>query len=458
MKKYLFLIFLFLCCFSFALVFADSLDSDKETKENKEVHPDYKKIVESKKDIGFNPDDEIFYRITKIILHQFYGSVTEKGLAKAVSDELKSLCEASGERYFFEGEEFDKPSDIYEKVIKLNTKIPKNLIRYCCISGLFHGTGDPYSSFLTPEEYSSMMESLQAANFGGIGIYLELDKSNDNILTIIEPIEGTPSWVQGLKSGDMIVEIDGVPTKGMDLDVCTSKLRGPKGTVVELSIKRKGIFGLRKYKIVRDLIVAQPISSKVVFRDIGYIRIRSFGRNTTSSFIKALDELTKQNIKALIIDLRNNGGGYVTSAIEISGIFIGKDKPIMAVKNKYGNTTPKQYSGKHSSDLPVVILVNKYSASASELTAGAFQDYKRAVIVGENSFGKGSIQQLLPLRDGSAFKVTVAHYCTPSGRDIDKIGLKPDVIVESDTSSANITLETNVVMQKAEEILRTKTK
>ena len=120
--------------------------------------------------------------------------------------------------------------------------------------------------------------------------------------------------------------------------------------------------------------------------------------------------------------------------------------------------SPKQYLGKQISDLPVTILINKYSASASELTAGAFQDYKRAAIIGENSFGKGSIQQLLPLRDGSAFKVTVAHYCTPSGRDIDKIGLKPDVIVESDTSSANITLETNVVMQKAEEILRTKTK
>ena len=454
MKKYLFLIItLLFCVCSFSLVFADS--SDQKTKEKQELHPDYKKIFESKKDIGFNPDDEIFYRITKILLHQFYGSVTEKDLANSVANELKSLCEAYGEKYFFEGENFDKPSDIYEKVIILNTKIPKNLIRYCCISGLFHSTGDPYSSFLTPEEYSSMMESLQAVNFGGIGIYLELDKSNDNMLTVIEPIEGTPSWIHGLKSGDVIVEIDGVPTKGMDLDVCTSKLRGPKGTVVELSIKRKGIMGLRKYKICRDLIVGQPISSKVVFNDIGYIRIRSFGRNTTTSFTKALDELTKQNIKGLIIDLRNNGGGYVTSAIEISGMFIGKNKTIMTVKNKYGNMSPKQYLGKKTSDLPVTILINKYSASASELTAGAFQDYKRAVIIGEKSFGKGSIQQLLPLRDGSAFKVTVAHYCTPSGRDIDKIGLTPDFVVESEASSANITLETNAVMKKAEEILRT---
>lgn len=456
MKKYLFLMIFLFCCFSLGFVSAAEQENNQENKENKEIHPNYKKIIESNKDIGFNPDDEIFYRVTKILLHQFYGSVTEKDLANSVADELKTLCDVAGEKYFFEGENFNNPLDIYEKVIKTKSKIPNNLVKYCCISGLFHGTKDPYSSFLTPEEYSTMMETLQAANFGGIGIYLEVDKSNDNQLTIIEPIEGSPSWIQGLQAGDIIVEIDGIPTKGMDLDFCTSKLRGPKGTTVELTIQRKGILGLRKYKICRDTIVTQPISSKVVFNDIGFIRIRSFGRNTTSAFTKALDELNKQNIKGLIIDLRNNGGGYVTSAIEISGMFIGKNKTIMSVKNKYGNTTPKQYSGKNTSDLPVVILVNKYSASASELTAGAFQDYKRAVIVGENSFGKGSIQQLLPLRDGSAFKVTVAHYCTPLGRDIDKVGIKPDVIVESESSSANITLETNSVMQKAEEILRTK--
>lgn len=433
---------------SLAPAFSD--DGPSEAPKTR-LHPDYAKIMASGKDIGFDPDVEIFYRIDKIIENQFYGNTSKKELADSVVRELDSLFAAYSMDNPLKDRDFDTPESVLTAALASSSTIPANLMKYACICGLFKGTGDPYSSFLTPKEYSSMMESLQSADFGGIGIYLELDKDNNNMLTVVEPIEGTPSWYAGLKAGDVIVEIDGVPTAGMDIDMCSARLRGPSGSEVVLGISRKGFAGLRKYKITRGLITAGTVSSRMLDSGVGYIRIRSFGRKTFEDFKKAFSSFDQNALKGVIIDLRNNGGGYVNAAIAVSGVFIGDGKTIISVKNKKGALFPKQARSSFHSDLPVSILINKYSASASEITAGAFQDYHRASVIGTKSFGKGSIQQLMPLRDGSAFKVTVAHYCTPSGRDIDKIGLVPDEEIEMEPRFIGSDSDTQI--KRAEEIL-----
>lgn len=443
-KTFSIAVFILLFVFSSSLCIADE-------KKDRHEHPDYKKILSDSNGLGFDPDNEIFYRINNIIMHQFYGKPSEKDLADSIVKELGTLSAAANQKNPLDGRSFEKPSEVFEAALSSDFGIKASIVKYACVCGLFKGTGDPYSAFLTPAEYSSMMESLQAVDFAGIGIYLEIDKDNDNMLTVIEPIENTPSWRAGIQAGDVITEIDGESTKGLDIDMCSSRLRGPRGTSVVLSIRRKGFSGLRKYKITRDIITAQTVSAKVLDSGVGYIRIRSFGRKTGSDFRKAFAAIEGEKNKGLIIDLRNNGGGYVNAAIAISGLFMKKGAPIMSIKNRDGKTAPKASELDIHYDIPVAILINKYSASASEITAGAFQDYGRARIIGDKSFGKGSIQNLLPLRDGSAFKVTVAHYCTPNGRDIDKKGIMPDEDI--DMGSTKIGSPDDAQLKRAEDFL-----
>ena len=446
-------IFVFLACPQAG--FAQKAKSSEEQKSKTEQEfPNYNKYLKDESLLGFMPESYLYNQLINILKNQFYGNVTDEAMITSVLAEIARLYTTAEKTNPIQGKKFSTPQAIYEFIAQVDTEIPKNLVIYASICGLLKTTGDPYTSYLTPKEFKQMMETLQSSAFGGIGIFLELDKEHDNMLTVIEPIEDTPAFNAGLKSGDIIMEINGEETKGLDLDLLSSKLRGPKGSEVVLSIKRKGINGIRKYTITRDTISVNSVTSKELEPGIGYIKLRTFGERTSREFEEALNGLTAQGAKSLVIDLRNNGGGYVNAAVKISAMFLGKEEKIVSVKNKQGRENSQLSKTETPNEMPVVILVNKYSASASEITAGAFKDHKRATLVGVNTFGKGSVQQIVPMRDGSAMKITFAHYCTPNGSDIDKKGLAPDYSVEMDAKDMGTTNDTQ--MKKAIELLRSR--
>ncbi len=454
-KIFLLLSLIFVLLFTTAATYADISQATKPSpKEAEKVEfPDYKKYLKNQSELGFEPQNYLFPSLVKILKNQFYGDITEQKMTDSVKNEIARLYKDAGKPNPLENKVLNLPEEVYEFMIK-ETSLPKNIIKYAAISGLMKSTDDPYTSFLTPKEQKIMMEALQSSQFGGIGVVLEVDKANGNALTVIEPIEDSPAERAGIKSGDIITEINSVPTKGLDIDVNTSKMRGEKGSPVILTIQRKGTTGKRKFTLVRDTISVKSISSKVINSDIGYIKLRSFGEQTSREFQENLAKLMSAGIKGLIIDLRNNGGGYVNAAVSISNTFLNKNAKIVSIKNKKNAEIIQTSENISPNTLPVVLLVNKFSASASEITAGAFKENYRAPLVGTKTFGKGSVQQVVPLSDGSAVKITIAHYHTPNGNDINKKGLEPDYAVEMEPK--DIGSDKDKQLFKAIEILQNK--
>lgn len=302
---------------------------------------------------------------------------------------------------------------------------------YGAIKGMVR-TLDPHTSFLTPEDYKYMQVDTEG-KFEGLGI--EISLKND-ILTVIAPIEGTPAHRAGVKAGDKIIKVNGEPTKDMSLTDAVKKMRGPKGSSVTLTILRDNVEGLKDIAIVRDVISITSVRHKV-FNDIGYIRISNFQKTTTSELDHALTEITKEKPIGLIIDLRNNPGGLLEQSIEVVDRFIDQDKLVVSIKGRLtkGVANPQEkafYSDQPDSsmNIPMVVLVNIGSASASEIVASALQDYSRAVIMGTQTFGKGSVQTIFPLSDGSGLRMTTAKYYSPKGRTIQEKGVTPDIVVE----------------------------
>ncbi|HPZ09921.1 MAG TPA: S41 family peptidase, partial [Candidatus Eremiobacteraeota bacterium] len=275
-------------------------------------------------------------------------------------------------------------------------------------------------------------ESMSGGNFTGVGIYIELDREVDNQLTVVEPIEGTPGYEAGLKSGDWIIKIDGKSTKGVNLDNAVTQIRGPEGSIVTLTIQRKGVDEPIEFKIKRAFIHVSTVVSKIVNENVGYIKLRLFGSETNREIDQAMTDLEKKGAKAFILDLRNNGGGYVTAAVDVSSKFLKEGEDIVSIKDRFGGKNRYKSYGTVHELFPLVILVNNFSASASEITAGAVRDGKRGILLGTKTFGKGSVQTIYPLDKGGAIKITTAHYFTPRGRNINEKGLKPDIIVEMD--------------------------
>ncbi|MBI2204340.1 MAG: S41 family peptidase [Candidatus Rokubacteria bacterium] len=303
---------------------------------------------------------------------------------------------------------------------------PKELI-YSAIKGTLRGL-DPHSSFLDPESYREMQVET-SGSFGGLGIEITL---KDDILTVVAPIEGTPAYRAGLHTGDRIVKIDGLVTKDMSLPDAVKRMRGKPGSKVTISVMREGLTEPRDYEITREQIRVQSVRSHDMGGGIFYIRLRQFQEQTPSDLDQTLDRFAKAGMRSLILDLRNNPGGLLTAAVEVSEKFVDDGKLVVYTEGRVRNQNMRfsAHAKKGYNALPMVVLVNQGSASASEIVAGALQDWGRAMVVGTQTFGKGSVQTIIPLSDGSGLRLTTAKYFTPKGRSIHGKGITPDIVVE----------------------------
>jgi len=304
---------------------------------------------------------------------------------------------------------------------------PKKLIRGA-IRGMISSI-DPHSAFLSPESYKDLQIETKG-EFSGIGIVITMQ---ENMVTVISPIEGTPAYKAGIKAGDQIIRVDGEDTKAMMLWEAVKKMRGKKGTSVVITIMRKGLPEPIDFTIVRDTIPLESVRSLLLKPGYGYVRITNFRENTDDEVKAALKKLEsgKISLNGLVLDLRDNPGGLLDQAVKVSDIFLDKG-PIVSIKGRL-ETHSKTYAARsdnHKHPYPIVLLINEGSASASEIVAGALQDNGRVLVLGTTSFGKGSVQTVEPLRDGSGLKLTIARYYTPNGHAIQTRGIVPDVFVE----------------------------
>jgi len=305
------------------------------------------------------------------------------------------------------------------------------------VEGAINGmlmTLDPHSSYMPPDIYKEMQVETKG-EFGGLGIELTV---KEGVLTVVAPIEDTPAFRVGIKAGDQIVQIEGKSTKSMSLMDAVKKLRGKKGTEVTISIMRQGLTQPKDFTIMRDTIQIKSVKSKVLNEKIGYIRVTQFQEQTTSEFRKALEEIeATPHLSGLILDLRNNPGGLLQQAVEMcdefldSGLIVYTEGRSESQKMEF-----KAQQGENNHHYPLVVLVNAGTASGSEIVAGALQDHGRALILGTTTFGKGSVQTIIPLNDGSGLRLTTAKYFTPKGRSIHAKGIEPDIEVEDFVESS----------------------
>ena len=304
------------------------------------------------------------------------------------------------------------------------------------INGMLHSM-DPHSAYLTAELYKELQMDTRG-KFGGLGIEITI---RGGILTVVSPIEDTPAHRVGIKSGDQIFKIEDEFTRDMTLMEAVRKMRGPKGSKITISIKRKGVPDLLDFTIIRETIRVKSVRSRTLEEGYAYVRLAQFQERTGRDLQKVLEKLSseKGGIKGLVLDLRNNPGGLLTQAVRVTDIFLDSGL-IVYTEGRLESQKQKYFARKEGSwtEFPMVVLVNRGSASASEIVAGALQDHKRAVILGTKSFGKGSVQTILPLDDNSALRLTTARYFTPKGRSIQATGIIPNIVME------------NVPVQKAE--------
>ena len=322
--------------------------------------------------------------------------------------------------------------DIFTEVLRqLELNYVDNVDTKKLIDGAIKGmvnSLDPHSAFMTKEEYQELMMDTKGS-FTGVGIEITI---KEDILTVVSPIEGTPAYEAGIKAGDRIVKIGDSLTKNMSMMDAVKMIRGPKGTKVILTVMREGEDKLLTFTITRDVIPLISVKHYRLDPEIGYARVSNFRSNTVDDLTQALEELEKEKpLKGLILDLRNNPGGLLMQAVKVSDLFLesgvivstkGKDKAQDLSMPAHKNDTQRGY--------PIIVLVNGGSASAAEIVAGALQDNKRALVLGTRTFGKGSVQTILPISDGSGLRLTTALYFTPSGKSIQASGITPDIVVE----------------------------
>lgn len=310
----------------------------------------------------------------------------------------------------------------------VNANVDDQALVEGAIAGLVSGLGDPYSTYLTPAETKSFEDEIQGT-FEGVGMEIGYKQKD---LTVIAPLPGSPAEKAGLQAGDVILSIDNRDAAGLSVDEAVQAIRGAKGTSVTLVLHRGQEENNRTVSIVRDKIVVDPVNSKVITvndRRLGYIRLSSFNRDVDRRFRQTAQDLLSQSIDGLILDLRNNPGGYLDQSVAVASAFIPDGLVVSEVGRNGDRRELKAAGNAFLNETPTVVLVNRGSASASEIVAGALQDTKHATVVGEQTFGKGSVQEYENLADGSSLKLTVAKWFTPRGRSISDEGIRPDVAV-----------------------------
>ena len=304
---------------------------------------------------------------------------------------------------------------------------PHDLI-YGALKGMLSSL-DPHSQFMDPDTYNELKTDTEG-KFGGLGIEITI---KDGLLTVVTPIEDTPAWKAGIKAGDRIVKINDELTRDITLTDAVKKMRGKPGDAVNITILRESEKKILELKIVRDVIKIKDIKEAKILEDgIGYIKLLEFRENTPKDMEIALDSLKKENMNAFILDLRNNPGGLLETAVRVTEKFIPKGKMVVYTKGRRPGQNMEFISQSQNGvlDLPMAVLINEGSASGSEIVAGCLKDYNRAIIIGTKSFGKGSVQTIVPLSDGSALRLTTSKYFTPLGKEIHGKGVLPDILVE----------------------------
>ena len=356
---------------------------------------------------------------------------------------------------------FSTENDIYKKIDLFGEVLEKINKEYVdeidqsqsmdsAINGLLQSL-DPYSAYMSPKIFNEM-QTETSGEFGGLGIEVSMESG---VVKVISPIDDTPASRAGIKAGDYIVKIEDTQVQGKTLSEAVDLMRGPVGSSIELTVRRRGVKKALTFNIIREVIEIQSVKTDLLEDNIGYIRLTSFNENSGEQIENKIKDLEKkQNIKAYILDLRNNPGGLLSQAIRISDFFLDNGE-IVSTKSRKASENRKWFAkkGDLTNGKTLLVLINYGSASASEIVAGALKDHKRAIILGENSYGKGSVQSIIPLKNEGAIRLTVAKYYLPSGKSISEVGVSPDIEVNEEGDEFRIKSETDNQLNYAIKLL-----
>ena len=346
---------------------------------------------------------------------------------------------------------FSENTDIYKKIDLFGEVLEKISKEYvdevdqsksmdAAINGLLQSL-DPYSAYMTPESFEGM-QTETSGEFGGLGIEVGMEAG---VVKVISPIDNTPASKAGLKAGDYIVKINNTQVQGKTLMQAVDLMRGPVGSSIEITVRRRGVKKALIFNITREVIQVQSVKSELIDNNIGYIRLTSFNENSSEQIKEKINKLNKnKDLKGYILDLRNNPGGLLSQAIKISDFFL-ENGEIVSTRSRQASENRKWFAkkGDLTNGKTLIILINYGSASASEIVAGALKDHKRAIILGENSYGKGSVQSIIPLKNRGAIRLTIAKYYLPSGKSISEVGVTPDIEVAEGSDDFKFNSETD---------------
>jgi len=349
------------------------------------------------------------------------------------------------EKSFSENTNIYKKIDLFGEVLeKINKEyvdeVDQSKSMDAAINGLLQSL-DPYSAYMTPESFQGM-QTETSGKFGGLGIEVGMELG---VVKVISPIDNTPASKAGLKPGDYIVKVDGEQVQGKSLMEAVDLMRGPVGSSIELTVRRQDVKKALIFNITREIIQIQSVKSRLIDNNIGYIRLTSFNENSGKQIKEKVKKLNKnKNLKGYILDLRNNPGGLLSQAIKISDFFL-ENGEIVSTKSRKVSENKKWFAkkGDITGGKTLIVLINYGSASASEIVAGALKDHKRAIILGENSYGKGSVQSIIPLKNRGAIRLTVAKYYLPSGKSISKVGVTPDIEILEESENFKFNTESD---------------
>jgi len=338
-------------------------------------------------------------------------------------------------------EKIDLFSEVLEKIQnEYVDEVDQADVMDSAINGVLQSL-DPYSAYMNPKFFKEM-QTETSGEFGGLGIEVSMESG---VVKVIAPIDDTPAAKAGVKAGDYIVRINGEQVQGKTLLEAVNLMRGPVGTPIEITIRRKGLKKAKIIKIIREIIEIKSVVSKFIDDNIGYLRLRAFNENSSDQLKKEISKLRKNTkLTGYILDLRNNPGGLLTQAIKISDFFL-EDGEIVSTRGRKSRDNRKFFAkkGDRIKGKPLIVLINNGSASASEIVAGALQDHKRAVLLGETTYGKGSVQSIIPLKNRGAIRLTISKYYLPSGKSISEVGVTPDIMIEEEGEEFSINSSTD---------------